>query len=340
MTIHGLGILAPGGAPTPFSYEPGPLQPGEVSIRVTHCGVCHSDVHLRHNQWGITSYPFIPGHEVIGEVAALESAVTSLRKGQRVGVGWIVGACKQCESCKAGDNHLCAQPRWMNVGRHGGFADSVQVDADYVVPIPEGLSSADAAPLLCAGLTTFSPLVEHGVKAGMKVGVVGIGGLGHLAVQIARALGCEVTAFTSSADKEAEAKSLGAAKVVNTAEAGALAKQAGTLDFILDCSSADLDWNGFVGALRPRGKLCVIGLPGTEVTVGGIGLILGQRSVVGSTVGSVGTLRRMLDFAVQHGVRARIEKFPMAQAGEALNRLEKNQVRYRAVLEQTPATAP
>ena len=330
--IKGLAAHAAGAELLPFHYDPGKLGPLEVEIAITHCGICHSDLHLISNDWGISQYPFIPGHEVIGAVAAVGSQVRLLKVGERVGLGWQSNSCGQCEWCTRGMENLCPESEGTCVHRNGGYADLVRANARFVIPIPDALSSEHAAPLLCGGITVYNPLRIHGVNPSSRVGVVGIGGLGHIAIQFARAFGAEVTAFSTSADKEAEARALGAHNFVNSRESKALKEVAGTLDFILNTANADQDWGTYVQALRPTGTLCFVGVPPSPVSVQAFPLISGQRAISGSPTGSPHRIREMLDVAARHGVKAQTEAFPMAKANEAIDKVKKNKVRYRAVL--------
>jgi uncharacterized zinc-type alcohol dehydrogenase-like protein len=330
--IQGLAAHAAGAELLPFHYDPGKLGSQEVEIAITHCGVCHSDLHLIANDWGISQYPFIPGHEVIGAVASVGSQVRLLKVGQRVGLGWQSNSCGQCEWCTRGLENLCPESEGTCVHRNGGYADLVRANARFVIPIPEALSSEHAAPLLCGGITVYNPLRIHGVNPSSRVGIVGIGGLGHIAIQFARAFGAEVTAFSTSADKEAEARALGANDFVNSRESKALKEVAGTLDFILNTANADQDWGTYVQALRPTGTLCFVGVPPSPVSVQAFPLISGLRTITGSPTGSPYRIREMLDVAARHGVKAQTEIFPMAKANEAIDKVKKNKVRYRAVL--------
>ena len=316
----------------PFRYEPGELAPAEVEIAVTHCGICHSDIHLISNDWGISQYPFIPGHEVVGTVAAVGANVRSLKPGQRVGLGWEANSCGECEWCLQGLENLCAASEPTCVHRHGGYADRVRANARFVIPIPDALESENAAPLLCGGITVYTPLRSHGVNPSSRVGVVGIGGLGHLAVQFARAFGAEVTAFSTSVAKEDEARALGAHRFVNTRESKAMKEVAGSLDFIVSTINADQDWGVYLQALRPTGTLCFVGVPPSPVAIHAFPLIAGMRSVTGNPIGSPYRLKEMLDVAARHGVKAQTERFAMAKANEAIEKVKKNKVRYRAVL--------
>ena len=330
--IQGLAAHAAGAELLPFRYDPGKLGPQEVEIGVTHCGICHSDLHLIANDWGISQYPFIPGHEIVGTVTAVGADVRSLEAGQRVGLGWQSNSCGACEWCSRGMENLCALAEATCVHRNGGYADRVRANARFVIPIPDALESAHVAPLLCGGITVYNPLRTHSINPSSRVGVVGIGGLGHIAIQFARVFGAEVTAFSTSAAKEEEVRALGAHNFVNTRESKAMKEMAGTQDFILSTVNADQDWGVFVQALRPTGTLCFVGVPPSPVSVSAFPLINGIRTLTGNPTGSPYRLREMLDVAARHGVKAQIESFPMSKANEAIEKVKKNKVRYRAVL--------
>jgi uncharacterized zinc-type alcohol dehydrogenase-like protein len=330
--IHGLAAHAAGAQLLAYKYEPGEINANEVEVKISHCGVCHSDVHLIDNDWGISKYPFIPGHEIVGSVVAVGSEVKDRKVGERVGIGWQSDSCGICEWCRQGDEHLCAKAQPTCIGRNGGYADRIRVNSRFAIPVPKVLESENVAPLLCAGITVYSPLRNHDIRPSSRVGVIGIGGLGHIGLQFAKAFGAEVTAFSTSKDKEAEAKSLGAHHFVNTRDTGALKKVAGSFDFLLSTVSADQDWQGYVNALRPKGTLCVVGVPPSAIALQAFPLIAGQRAVAGSPTGSPRDLHEMLDVAARHGVKAITEKFAMAKANDAVAKVKKNQVRYRAVL--------
>jgi len=331
-TIQGLAVYAAGAELLPYRYDPGKLGPHEVEIDITHCGICHSDLHLISNDWGISQYPFIPGHEIVGTVAAVGAEVRSLEEGERVGLGWQSNSCGQCEWCTRGMENLCPAAEGTCVHRNGGYAERVRANARFVVPIPAALDSEHAAPLLCGGITVYNPLRTHGVNPSSRVGIVGIGGLGHLAIQFARVFGAEVTAFSTSAAKEEEARALGAHRFVNSRESKALKEVAGTLDFILSTVNADQDWGTYIQALRPTGTLCFVGVPPSPVSVHAFPLISGLRTITGNPTGSPYRLKEMLDVAARHGVQAQTERFSMAKANEAIENVKKNKVRYRAVL--------
>jgi uncharacterized zinc-type alcohol dehydrogenase-like protein len=330
--IHGLGVHAAGAQLLPYKYDPGALGANEVEIKISHCGICHSDVHLIDNDWGFSKYPFIPGHEIVGTVVAMGADVRNHAIGQRVGVGWQADSCGICEWCRQGDEHLCALSQPTCVGRNGGYADKIRVNARFAIPVPTVLDSENVAPLLCAGIAVYGPLKNYGVRPSSRVGVIGIGGLGHLGVQFAKAFGAEVTAFSTSKEKEAEAKKLGAHHFVNTRDTGALKKVAGSFDLLLSTVTADQDWGSYVNALRPKGMLCALGASPSPMQIPVFSLIFGQKNVSGSAVGSPRDLYEMLDVAARHNVKAITERFAMAKANEAVAKVKKYQVRYRAVL--------
>lgn len=330
--IQGLAAHAAGAELLPYHYDPGTLGAEEVEIAISHCGICHSDLHLISNDWGISQYPFIPGHEIVGTVSAVGSGVHSLKTGQRVGLGWQSNSCGECEWCMRGMENLCPSAEATCVHRNGGYADRVRANARFAIPIPEALSSEGAAPLLCGGITVYNPLRTHEVNPSSRVGVVGIGGLGHMAIQFARVFGAEVTAFSTSTAKEEEARTLGAHRFVNTRDSKQLKEVAGSLDFIVSTINADQDWSVFIQALRPTGTLCFVGVPPSPISVHAFPLISGLRSISGNPTGSPYRLKEMLDVAARHGVKAQTERFPMAKANEAIEKVKKNKVRYRAVL--------
>jgi uncharacterized zinc-type alcohol dehydrogenase-like protein len=330
--IQGFAAHAAGAQLLPFRYSPGELGPYEVEVRVAHCGVCHSDAHLIDNDWGISRYPLVPGHEIIGTVTAVGPNVHGPTVGQRVGIGWQADSCGICEWCRSGDEHLCPKAQPTCVGRHGGFASAVRVNSRFAIPVPDALDSVAAAPLLCAGVTVYAPLRNHGARPASRIGIIGIGGLGHLAIQFARAFGSEVTAFSSSIDKQAEALSLGAHAFVNTRETSAVKKLARSLDLILSTVSGDQDLHHFIEALRPKGTLVILGAGPSPLQIPGAGLISNNLSVAGSSIGSPRDLREMLDVAARHNIKAITERFAMKDANTAVSRVKKNQVRYRAVL--------
>lgn len=329
------GYAAPrrGAALELIEYELPPLAPEHVQIRISHCGICHSDIHLIDDDWGMSRFPFVPGHEILGAVSAVGSAVKHLREGDRVGVGWQSDSCGECEWCRKGDESLCTAQQATCVQRNGGYAADVQVDARFAISIPPELPSDIAAPLMCGGITVYSPLRTHGVGPGTRVGVIGIGGLGHLALQFARALGAEVTAFSTSPDKATEARRFGAQHFVTTRDKDSLAHDAHSLDFLISSVSADLDWPAWIDILRPRGTLCFVGASPAPIQIPVFSLIMGERKLAGSAIGSPDRIAEMLALSARAGITTAIERYPMSQVNAGLERVRKNQARYRVVLE-------
>ena len=315
-----------------FDYDPGPLAPEDVEVAVEYCGLCHSDLSMIDNEWGMGSYPLVAGHEVVGRVVALGSAAKGLQVGQRVGVGWTSASCMHCGCCLGGDQHLCSSLRPTIVGHHGGFADRVRAHWAWTLPLPEGLRAEAAGPLFCGGITVFTPLLDYGIQPTDRVGVVGIGGLGHMAIRFARAWGCEVTAFTSSAAKHDEARALGAHRVASSTDSKAIAALAGSLDLIIVTANVKLDWTALIAALGPRGRLHVVGAVLEPIPVQVFSLLLGQKQVSGSPTGSPTGIAKMLAFCARHGIEPTIETFPMSRVNDALDHLRAGKARYRVVL--------
>ncbi len=338
--IRAYAAASAGGRFESFSYTPGPLGPEEVDIAVTHCGICHSDLSMLDNEWKRTRYPFVGGHEVAGTVAAIGAQVRNLRVGQRVGLGWQSGSCMHCRQCASGNPNLCATGESTIVGRHGGFAERVRAHWAWAIPLPDAIDPAGAGPLFCGGITVFNPVMEFGVRPTDRVGVVGIGGLGHMALKFLRNWGCEVTAFTSSESKRAEAMALGAHHVVGTHDAAALKQLGASLDFLLVTSNVTLDWSALLGTLAPKGRLHVVGAVLEPMPVAAFALIGGQKSISGSPIGSPATTVTMLDFCARHAIAPDIELFPMSRINDAFDHLRAGKARYRVVLENDwPASA-
>jgi uncharacterized zinc-type alcohol dehydrogenase-like protein len=314
------------------TFDPGPLGPDEVELAVEHCGLCHSDLSVLKNEWGISRYPAVLGHEVTGVVTSTGASVRSLRVGQTVGVGWLSGSCMHCRQCLSGEHNMCRQAQPTIVGHRGGFASHLRAHWAWVFPLPDQLSSADAGPLLCGGVTVLAPLLMH-AKPTDRVGIIGIGGLGHLALQFASAYGCEVTAFTSNVDKFDEARQFGADRVVSSTSSAILDELAGAFDLLINTSSVEQDWNRLLGTLAPNGRLHVVGATTEPVSIAPLALIAQQRGVSGSLVGAPATIAATLEFASRHGITPRTEHFPMSQINEALARLEAGKARYRIVLD-------
>lgn len=313
-------------------YNPETLKDWDVEIAISHCGICHSDIHLIDNDWGNTVYPFIPGHEIIGQVRSVGSAVKQLDIGDRVGVGWQCGVCFICDMCTSGYENLCPKSQPTCVNRNGGYANGIRVDSRFAFKIPSSLSSENAAPLLCGGITVYSPFREYEVKPKDRVAIVGVGGLGHLAVQFARAMGCEVTAISHNPNKEDEARSLGAHRFIDSSNSDLMSQANGTFDFILTTVSVNINWQQYLDLLSPNGTLCFVGAPPANLDVSILGLLMGQKRIVGSAIGSPHRIKEMLNFSARHDVQAMTELYPISQVNEALDKVRAGKVRYRAVL--------
>lgn len=310
----------------------GPLGIEEVEIAVEHCGLCHSDLSVLNNEWGVSSYPAILGHEVVGRIVALGPHAKGLNVGQRVGVGWHSASCMHCHQCMSGSHHLCPQGQPTIIGHRGGFATRIRSHWAWAIPLPETLKHADAGPLMCAGTTVFSPLAMH-AKPTDRVGIIGIGGLGHLAVKFASAYGCDVTAFTSNESKFDEARGFGANHVVSSRDATAITKLAGSFDLLISTVNVTLEWDAIIGTLAPNGRLHIVGAVLEPIPVSAFALILPQRSVSGSPVGSPVSIGTMLDFASRHKILPQTEHFPMSRINDAFARLTSGKARYRIVLD-------
>lgn len=330
--IKAYAASEPKGKLEAFEYDPGPLRAHEVEIDVKFCGICHSDLSVIDDEWGMTQYPVVAGHEVVGTLSQVGDHVHDLEVGQVVGLGWHSGYCNACEPCHAGDQNLCATAQPTIIGHHGGFADKVRADANSVVPIPEGIDLASAGPLFCGGVTVFNPLVQFDVQPTDKVAVIGIGGLGHMALQFLNAWGCEVTAFTSSDDKMKEALELGAHHTLNSRDPKALEAAAGRFDLLISTVNVKLDWNLYLGTLKPRGRLHFVGATLDPLDINVFSLIMAQRSISGSPVGSPATIGKMLEFALRHDIKPVIEVFSFEQINEAVDRLRSGKAHYRVVL--------
>jgi uncharacterized zinc-type alcohol dehydrogenase-like protein len=284
------------------------------------------------NEWGFSQYPFVPGHEVTGTIVAMGDGAKGLAIGQRVGLGWTSRSCLACHECLSGDQHLCATAQGTIVGRHGGFADRVRAQWTWVRPLPDALDMAKTGPLLCGGITVFAPLLVYNVPSTARVGIIGIGGLGHMALQFANKWGCEVHAFTTSDNKEAEARKLGAHHVHNTKQDGALKKLARSLDLIISTINASQDVAGLLDTLAPKGRLHNVGAVLKPLEVPAFGLIAGQKSVSGSPTGSPAAIDHMLTFSARHSVAPITETYPMSKVNDAVERLRSGKARYRIVL--------
>ncbi|MGC4116843.1 MAG: NAD(P)-dependent alcohol dehydrogenase [Myxococcales bacterium] len=312
----------------------------DVQIEILYCGICHSDLHFVRNEWSAfmsPAYPVVPGHEIVGRVTKVGSAVTRHKAGDLVGVGCMVDSDGTCPHCKEGLEQFCpnmtltygSPDKHLGGVTHGGYSESVVVDERFVLRVPKNLELAGAAPLLCAGITTYSPLRHWGVTKGQKVGVIGLGGLGHMGVKFAHAFGAQVVVFTTSPGKREAARRLGADEVVVSTSAEEMRKHASSFHFILDTVSADHDLNAYLNLLRRDGHLCIVGAPSKPLGVSAFGLILGRRSFSGSSIGGIAETQEMLDFCGTHGITADVEIIPIQKVNDAYERLLKSDVRYR-----------
>jgi uncharacterized zinc-type alcohol dehydrogenase-like protein len=310
----------------------GPPGDEEIEVAVEHCGLCHSDLSVLNDEWGVSTFPAVLGHEVIGRVTAVGSHAKVRQVGQRVGIGWFSGSDMHCRQCMSGNHHLCPQAQATIIGHRGGFASHVRAHWAWTIALPEKLNFADAGPLLCGGTTVFNPLMTH-ARPTDRVGIIGIGGLGHMAVKFAAAYGCDVTAFTSSPGKFDEAKGFGANHVVSSRDSAAIKKLAGSFDLLISTVNVSLDWGALFNTLGPNGRLHVVGIALEPIPVPAFALILQQRAVSGSPTGSPVAIETMLDFASRHNIAPQTEHFPMSQINQAFARLASGKARYRIVLD-------
>lgn len=326
----------------PFSIERREPRANDVEIEIQYCGVCHSDLHQVRNEWGNAIYPMVPGHEIVGKVLRVGADVKRFKAGDRAGVGCLVDSCRECSSCKAGLEQYCEKgmigtyngyERDGKTPTFGGYSERIVTREEFVLSIGAGLDLSRTAPLLCAGITTYSPLRQANVGKGQRVGVVGLGGLGHMAVKFARAFGAEVTVFTTSEKKRADALALGAHEVTLSTDAAAMTKQAGRFDFILDTVSAPHDYNALIGALRRDGRMTLVGAPPTPAAIMGFGLIMQRRSIGGSLIGGLPETQDMLDFCAKHEIVSDVEVIPIQKINEAYERMLKGDVKYRFVID-------
>jgi uncharacterized zinc-type alcohol dehydrogenase-like protein len=312
----------------------------DVQIEILFCGICHSDLHVARNEWSSampTTYPIVPGHEIVGRVSSVGASVTRHKAGDIVGVGCLVDSDGTCDNCKAGFEQFCMNAVFTYGGpdKHlggitqGGYSQSIVVDERFVLRVPANIEPAGAAPLLCAGITTYSPLRRAGIKSGMKVGVVGLGGLGHMGVKFAKAFGAHVVVFTTSPKKKDDALRLGASEVVVSTNADEMLQHAGTFDFILDTVSADHDVNAYMALLKVEGRMTLVGAPSNPLAVSAFSLIMGNRSLSGSNIGGIRETQEMLDFCGKHGISADVEVIPAQKINDAYERLLKADVKYR-----------
>jgi uncharacterized zinc-type alcohol dehydrogenase-like protein len=336
---------------SPFNLKRRAPGPQDVQIDILFCGVCHSDLHQVRNEWNEvmpTVYPCVPGHEIVGRVVAVGSAVKKFKEGDIAAVGCLVDSCRTCPSCRAGEEQYCEtgftltynfEDKILGGVTYGGYSDSIVVDQAYVLRVPDGLDPAGAAPLLCAGITTYSPLRHWKVSTGQKVGVVGLGGLGHMAVKFAHAFGARTVLFTTSPGKAADARRLGADEVVVSRDQAEMAKHIGSFDFILDAVSAEHDLNAYLQLLKRDGTMTLVGAPSKPAPIAAFNLLFGRRSLAGSAIGGLRETQEMLDFCGEHGIVSEIEIIPIQQIDQAYERLLKSDVKYRFVIDMASLKA-
>lgn len=341
--IPTLGYAAPAaGAPlAPFQFDRRDPGPRGVVIEILYCGICHSDIHSVRDEWEHGNYPLVPGHEIVGRVSRVGASVSRLKPGQRVGVGCFVDSCRTCTPCKSGQENYCETGPLFTYNSkdsagnftRGGYSSHIVVDENYVLRIPEGLSPERAAPLLCAGITTYSPLKHWKVGRGHQLGVVGLGGLGHMAVKLGASLGATVTVFSSSPHKREEALLLGAAHFVLTKEERDMDSLSNSFDFIIDTVSATHDVDALLALLRREGTLILVGAPGEPVPLSTFSLIMGRKNITGSLIGGIKETQEMLDYCAKAGIQAEVEVIPVSRVNEAYERILRGDVRFRFVLD-------
>jgi len=330
-TISGYVAKAVGETLVPFDYEPPQLGDHDVRVSVTHCGVCHTDIHAIEDYYGITTFPFVPGHEIVGFVIDTGPAVTGLRQGDRVGIGWQGRSCGKCEWCLKGEPQLCMEIEAATVMvPYGGFSTSVIADEQFVYQIPPDMPSEHAAVFMCAGITVFSALQTHLTSPQFKVAVLGVGGLGHLAIQFAHAFGCEVTAISSSPTKKEQAFGFGADYFLDTHDVTGVRKVDYNYDLVLCTSSDGSSLNLLLNTIKKRGKLVLVGFP--DINLNSTDLVAHDLSIVGSLLGSPPMMRAMLSFAQEHGITPLVELLPMSQVNAAIQKVKQGKARYRIVL--------
>jgi alcohol dehydrogenase (NADP+) len=344
-TAKGFAARSASSRMTPFSFQRRSPRPQDIQIEILFCGICHSDLHTVRNEWAAvmpTIYPCVPGHEIVGRVVKTGSAVKKFKEGDIAAVGCMVDSCRVCASCRAGEEQYCenhltltynGEDKHLGGVTYGGYSDSIVVDENYVLRVPNGLDPAGAAPLLCAGITTYSPLHHWKVGKGKKVGIVGLGGLGHMGVKFAHALGAHVVLFTTSANKAADAMRLGADEVVISKNEAEMQKHVGSFDFILDAVSAEHDLNALLQLLKRDGTMTLVGAPEKPAPVYAFNLLMGRRSLAGSAIGGIRETQQMLDFCGEHGITSDIELIPIQQVDQAYERLLKGDVKYRFVID-------
>ncbi len=339
--VKAIGTEAADAPLKPMDIQRRELLPNDVEIEILYCGICHSDLHSIHNDWGGSAYPMVPGHEIVGKVIAVGDKVTKFKIDDVAGIGCIVDSCRHCHQCEEGEEQFC-ENGWTVVfngkdnisggSTYGGFSEKIVCDENYVVHVPEKLDLKSAAPILCAGITVYSPLKHWGAGPGKKVGIIGMGGLGHMAIKIAKAMGAHVTVFSTSPSKSEDAKRLGADEIVISTDAAQMKAQKG-YDMILDTVSAKHNVDTYLHLLKVDGSLVMVGLPNEPLEVGAFNLVHGRKSFSGSNIGGIRETQEVLDFCAKHGITADVELISTNEVNEAMDRLQKNDVKYRFVVD-------
>jgi alcohol dehydrogenase (NADP+) len=341
-TTNGYAAMTPKAPLVPFSFERREPREHDVVIDIQYCGICHSDIHQAREEWGEATFPMVPGHEIVGTVKAVGSKVKPFKVGDRAGVGCFVDSCRACPECQRGQEQYCSVlTSWTYNGReqdqltptYGGYSERIVVDENYVLRMPENLPADGSAPLLCAGITLYSPLKHWGAGPGKKVAIVGLGGLGHMGVKLAHALGAEVTVLSQSNRKAQDAKRLGADQFYATSDPETFAKLERHFDLIVNTVSADINWNDYLKLLKVDGAMIVVGIPEKENAVAAASLVMGRRTLAGSAIGGIEETQEMLDFCGQHNIVSDIEVIPIQKVNEAYERVLKSDVRYRFVID-------
>lgn len=330
--IRAYAALQPGAELVAYQFDAGQLLEHQVEIKVEYCGLCHSDLSILQDDWGVSSYPVVAGHEVIGRISALGGQVKGLSLGQWVGLGWTAETCEHCAACLQGERVFCGDLTATIVGRAGGFAEKVRANWQWVIPLPEQLDPVSAGPLLCGGVTVFHPLLQHNIQAIQHVGVIGIGGLGHIALKLLKAWGCEITAFSSNVAKTDDLIKMGAHQVLQTQDYDALNTHQGEFDLILSTVNVDLNWNAYLKLLKPHGALHYVGAVLNSAQLDPSILMAKAIQVTGSDTGTPATLRKLLEFAARANIAPQVEVLPMSQINQAIEKLKQGKTRYRIVL--------
>lgn len=348
MKVLGYAAKTPTAPLAPFTFDRREPRPDDVVIEILYCGVCHSDLHQARNDWGFSEYPIVPGHEVIGRVVSVGDSVTKFKAGDLAGIGCMVDSCRECNPCQQGLEQYCEEGNVQTYNGHdrhdhqptyGGYSQTIIASEAFVLHIPQGIDLKGAAPLLCAGITTWSPLRHWNIGKGSKVAVVGLGGLGHMAIKLAHGLGAEVTLFTRSPGKEADARRLGADHIVYSTDADQMQSAANQFDLIIDTVPYVHDINPYMSTLTLDGTLVFVGFLGDNPPVSTLPLILGRKSVAGSCIGGIAETQEMLDFCGEHGITADVEVIKMDEINDAFERMLKSDVKYRFVIDMSTLSA-